>query len=303
MVMLNIFEGGVMDEKTTTILRWFAILLVVIPGSAGEQWFTPPRGDDVTPCSLRCGFNITWDSPQFVCGSDRVTRPNSACLESFYSYTVCHHNVAGKIAPDAPWSVVGAGTCECPSDCTGRGTCNGGDGCVCGVGYTGVDCASIRCDPSACAGRGTCRNVYDVGDMCECDPGYAGSDCVASMGGIPATPILLPDSEYSSKDEYGDDHPVFNQSTIAVVHIHLAEEDLEYLLNPLNSDNDDYMPADMHFFNGNLERYLVKVGFRTKGHASRSYSKKSWKVNLKEFVDREDLAGIDHIAFKAAVQT
>mmetsp|Transcript_12718 Transcript_12718/g.35938 ORF Transcript_12718/g.35938 Transcript_12718/m.35938 type:complete len:623 (-) Transcript_12718:27-1895(-) len=261
-----------------------------------------PNGTD--PCLAICGFDISWDAPQYMCGSDNVTRQNTACY-GLYPYVHCHNRLYGAKPAGSPgsWTVVGAGTCECPGDCSGHGQCVSGVGCVCDEGYGGIDCASVVCSATSCNGRGSCRTFRNVSDMCVCDPGYAGSDCVSLMGGIPPTPQLLNIPEYSSEDEYGDDHPIFNQSTIAVVHLRVAEKDLAYLLDPANSDSHVYFPADFHFFNGNIDQYLSKVGLRIKGNSSRDYVKKSWKVDIKEFIDREDLAGIDKITFKMASQT
>eukprot|EP00211_Chloroparvula_japonica_P004164 CAMPEP_0119155138 /NCGR_PEP_ID=MMETSP1310-20130426/51591_1 /TAXON_ID=464262 /ORGANISM="Genus nov. species nov., Strain RCC2339" /LENGTH=653 /DNA_ID=CAMNT_0007147725 /DNA_START=182 /DNA_END=2140 /DNA_ORIENTATION=+ len=271
---------------------------------AGETLAFDPQANDIDPCDKWCGFDVSWDDPQYVCGSDGVTHANTACYGTT-PFTTCHNTVYASVPPFTPnsWSVVGAGTCECPSDCTGHGTC-GAEACTCDDGYTGVDCASIQCSSASCNGRGTCKNFHGIGDKCMCNDGYAGSDCIAVMGAIPPTPQLVPEPEYSPEDPYGDDHPIFNQSTIAVVHFRLAQKDLDYLIDPSHTQSDIYFPADMHFLNGaGIDRTLPQVGFRIKGGASRNYAKKTWKVDLKEFIDQKDIAGIDKMGFKAASQT
>jgi len=60
----------------------------------------------------------------------------------------------------------------CPGNCTGKGSCIGGN-CRCDEGFSGDDCATVEetC-PNFCSGRGTC-----IKDVCECDELWLGDDC------------------------------------------------------------------------------------------------------------------------------
>lgn len=104
---------------------------------------------------------------------------------------------------------------------------------------------------------------------------------------------------WPSDEQYGDHHPVFNRSVIATVHIHMPPETLKILRDPSYVyQNASYLPADMVFFNGNLELELPKIGIKCKGllclfwcvtktgFSTRTYGKKSWKVDFSEFMPK-----------------
>ena len=70
---------------------------------------------------------------------------------------------------------------QCPSDCSGHGTCMTEPQlyCQCYFGYVGMDCNAKIC-PNDCSGHGYCASDGN----CTCLPGYSGYDC--SSGACPA---------------------------------------------------------------------------------------------------------------------
>ena len=83
---------------------------------------------------------------------------------------------------------------------------------------------------------------------------------------------------YTDWDDYGDDHPVFNESgllfknkglelfsVIAQLRITMSDDDLLFILNPDNFQNDTWMRSDMWFYNGNIKDKLTDVGIRVSG--------------------------------------
>ena len=57
---------------------------------------------------------------------------------------------------------------------------------------------------------------------------------------MPPFPQIYPSTQYSDADKYGDEHPAFNKSTVAEVHIFLDPADLEFLLDPDNRSTKEY---------------------------------------------------------------
>ena len=191
-------------------------------------------------------------------------------------------NVIDGVSTD--WSVLNPGTCSCPSDCTNHGSCQLGLRCNCDAGYGGVDCASIRCSEQTCSNRGTCTTLPTLGfDSCVCQDGFALGDCSAKIEYLPEIPPLLPYPQYSDWDEYGDNNPIFNESTIAQVHLTISQEDLNFLINPVNANVREYKHANFSFYNGATSQRFEDVGMRIKGGASRYFSKKSWKISFNTF--------------------
>lgn len=56
--------------------------------------------------------------------------------------------------------------------------------------------------------------------------------------------------KYYHDDPYGDAHPIFNKSRMAVIHLELSEEDLVYLFTPWNGYNQTWVKANFTFQNG-----------------------------------------------------
>jgi len=76
---------------------------------------------------------------------------------------------------------------------------------------------------------------------------------LANFPALPYGEIFPKDPYYSSRDKYGDAHPVFNLSVLATIQLYMDEADLKSLLNPLNYENENATKAQMRFFNGNID--------------------------------------------------
>eukprot|EP01114_Cavostelium_apophysatum_P021461 TRINITY_DN7495_c0_g1_i2.p1 TRINITY_DN7495_c0_g1~~TRINITY_DN7495_c0_g1_i2.p1 ORF type:complete len:390 (+),score=60.11 TRINITY_DN7495_c0_g1_i2:97-1266(+) len=213
---------------------------------------------------------------------------------AFAADSVCAYNTTGstyittqfpfgppKYCPDC--AVTSTFSCGCPNNCfnfLGRGVCSNKQ-CACYEGWSGEDCSLVDCAYSGknnCSGHGKCHKKRD---LCTCDPGFAYNDCSASEV-FSFAPIIqtLNGSVYSKKDIYGDEHPVFNESTIAQIFITMNEDDLLFLQEPANEYNRDYKDILVDFNNGNIDLKSSKGGIRVMGDWSRRFAKKSWKVEL-----------------------
>eukprot|EP01114_Cavostelium_apophysatum_P020932 TRINITY_DN7160_c0_g1_i2.p1 TRINITY_DN7160_c0_g1~~TRINITY_DN7160_c0_g1_i2.p1 ORF type:complete len:364 (-),score=68.97 TRINITY_DN7160_c0_g1_i2:28-1119(-) len=87
-------------------------------------------------------------------------------------------------------------------------------------------------------------------------------------------------TEYSSADKFGNDHPIFNRSTIAQLYVEMSPNDYMYL--NMNLSNRIYMDATLSFNNGIIEKQNFNIGIKLQGAASRGDIKKSWKVKFEE---------------------
>ena len=148
------------------------------------------------------------------------------------------------------------GKCGCPSNCseTFRGTCIN-DKCQCAEGYAGDDCISVSCDlGQSCSEKGFCQETVTPGwDVCACDEGFSGVDCSANMGHPPPIQQTLDIPQYTSWDLYGDDNPIFDQDSVAVINIEMDPADLKWFMEPINTQTHEYKPVNMvlYFFSSN----------------------------------------------------
>lgn len=116
---------------------------------------------------------------------------------------------------------------------------------------------------------------------CFCDRHHAGPFCDAPAVTL-ATPAYKPYYPTKWHDDYGDDHPLFNMSDIAVMRLTIAPSDLEFLIAPTNIDADQKKPANMLLMNGGLGVVHMPVDMSLKGAYSRKCLKKSWKLHVSD---------------------
>ena len=197
-------------------------------------------------CKNLCQTEITWDYPQYFCTSEGETRKNYFGIFAFVlGSCLIQQQAANYYPPGEPvFGISAAGKCGCPSDCSApeRGTCvensqefssSSERACRCAAGWTGPDCATVECPANQCSGRGECFTFEDAAvafSTCKCEAGYALNDCSAVMNDLPDVPLTLNHNQYTSWDQYGDKHPIFNQSTIAQIYLSIDPADLADLL-------------------------------------------------------------------------
>jgi hypothetical protein len=166
-------------------------------------------------------------------------------------------------------TILWTGTCNCPNNCMShlnQGICSN-DQCTCRNGWSGRDC-SIR------------SNQQD-------------------FNGLSSTPYpFLFGSPYSIHDKYGDNHPVFNISTMAVISVQMREEDMTKMYDYRNIYNQTFLKTTFNFNNGVLNKTFEKVGIRIKGLGSRFYTKKGIKFSFNAFDKEQRFFGLKRIDLK-----
>jgi hypothetical protein len=228
-----------------------------------------------TACTAACDAKGGSGSKTVFCGSDKVTY--NATRDAVVSDNDCYASCGV--------SVLYVGPCGCPNFCGNafaRGACSGGR-CVCKSGWGGEDCMSVSCPHNACSGHGSCSAAQQ---RCLCSLGFTGPACetqVPAVGVLPpwTQPVVPGPPQYSPLDPYGDNHPVFNLSSMPTVRITLPEDALLDELYPFNLFNDSYADGEMSFFSESVQMTGVPIGIRPKGMSTRTDIKKPWDIKFK----------------------
>jgi hypothetical protein len=150
-----------------------------------------------------CGFvyrGTAWVSPKVVAANNvhaMMECSNRGICDRISGTCLCYYDYSGLACEKT----------SCPNDCNGNGVCQNESeladaagrvyttpwdalkqlGCVCDVGYRGLDCSYVECPSSAdplngygnesgrdCSGRGICNYFNGV---CHCFPGFYGQAC------------------------------------------------------------------------------------------------------------------------------
>lgn len=248
----------------------------------------------VAVCQRICKTDVTWAWPQSACTQGTYeTVDNMICPSGTYSLFYCSSVQANPTGYRYP------GVCGCPNYCTnstGNGNCVSG-ACDCNTGWKGSDCSSVT-QGNVCSYRGDMVTINGM-EACQCSYGSGLSDCSASVGPLPPVLQTVPSTQYTSEDDYGNDHPIFNETTIATIRLTMDEAELAFMQDPLNSDTRTYLPASFWFYNGVVSQVYDKIGFRIKGGASRTFSKKSWKLSFNEYEAGQKFAQQSKLSLKA----
>ena len=89
---------------------------------------------------------------------------------------------------------------------------------------------------------------------------------------------------------------IFNSSSVAIIKIEIASAFLNYVLDPANAESDSLFPARLIFQNAEIPAdTLEPVGFRLRGNTSRRSQKKSFKLDLNEYVKGQKLYGLEKL--------
>jgi len=251
-------------------------------------------------CNSLNQIPITWTSPLSGCGLVGNLYYNVLANSTLSSLFQCMIKNFG-----APYPNIGfiyPGQCGCPNHCsniTMNGNCVGNT-CACESGWYGSDCSQVSTNNN-CSSRGYVRNINGF-NTCDC-VGYSMNDCSGIVSALPPiTQTIEPVDQYTDKDDYGDNNPLFNSSTIAQIQLTMPEDTLIYNLEPDNRKSDTYFPVDFWFYNGIINETMSDVGFRLKGGASRNYFKKTWKLSFNKFEDGRKLYQQKKLQLKAMEQ-
>jgi hypothetical protein len=249
-----------------------------------------------TTCTETCDATYPNGYPVTMCGTDLLTHVTS---QEAAEGEDCYHDVCQV-------TTLHYGPCGCPNECFasfGYGTCS--DSCACNAGWGGKDCSQPT-EGNKCSLHG---HVVMPGSKesslpypyCACDEGFTGTDCsspVFSQGHLPWGQVF-PGNEYTSKDKYQDDHPVWNTSLFATIHVNLDDAVYLDMLQPWNEQNETYRQATFSFNNGYVRESFSSVGIRLKGQGCRSHSKKCFAVKFNEFVKGQEFKGMERLGFKS----
>lgn len=140
---------------------------------------TLPKGKGSLGCFLDANFSNAKTFSNRLCPQN----PNSPTPISFMLCLEFGQN----------FTMINPGPCGCPNDCQGRGTCDNGS-CKCSPPYSGPGC--------------------DMCPTCNCGPDQSLQDCSGKTRQKQEPKHLIEGVRFTSNDDYGWEHPLFNQSTI-----------------------------------------------------------------------------------------
>lgn len=175
--------------------------------------------------------------------------------------------------------------------------------CVCDSQWSGYDC-SLPSITNICSNNGEIINDNDGSFICICNDNYTGIDCstnIFEFGNAPWGNILpsTSDEEYQPSDEYGDNHPIFNVSTLASIRVTMLPDDYVYLLTPSNFEaNNNYVHSNITFYNNKYNFTMKNIGIKLKGAFSRFDLKKGWNFKFNEFISGQNLMGVKKLGLK-----
>ena len=86
---------------------------------------------------------------------------------------------------------------------------------------------------------------------------------------------------------------VYDDSELAVIHITVDPEDLEWMYD--NVESDSIHPATIQFQNAYLDETIDSIGFRLRGNTSRNAAKKSFKIDFNHFISGRDFYDVEKL--------
>ncbi len=89
---------------------------------------------------------------------------------------------------------------------------------------------------------------------------------------------------------------IFESNAVAILRVEIAPAFLSYILDPAHAESDSLFPARMIFQNDYIAGdTLEPVGFRLRGNTSRHSQKKSFKLDINEFVRGQKFYGVEKL--------
>ena len=86
---------------------------------------------------------------------------------------------------------------------------------------------------------------------------------------------------------------VYDESELAVIHVTVDPEDLEWMYD--NVESDSIHPATIQFQNAYLDETIDSIGFRLRGNTSRNAAKKSFKIDFNHFISGRDFYDVEKL--------
>jgi len=86
-----------------------------------------------------------------------------------------------------------------------------------------------------------------------------------------------------SKKINPDFNQIFLQGEVSVINLYMDETEKQLLLYPADLNANTYYKATFHFKNSLIDTTLENVGIRIRGNTARGSSKKSFKIDFKEY--------------------
>ncbi|RIK73314.1 hypothetical protein DCC62_17635 [candidate division KSB1 bacterium] len=101
---------------------------------------------------------------------------------------------------------------------------------------------------------------------------------------------------YAQSNYREESEKIFARNAVAIIQVDLAQEHLDYVLDIANAESDSLFPARLIFKNDVIAGdTLEPVGFRLRGNTSRYAQKKSFKLDLNEYVRGQKLYGLEKL--------
>jgi len=118
---------------------------------------------------------------------------------------------------------------------------------------------------------------------CSCAAGYAGPSCEIPLSGkkSPSIPAAVDAPQFNSKDKYGMNHPIFNDSTVAQIRLTTSADVLDWFLDPTLKNDDSYKgPVRMWFDNGVVHETLENCAIKHSGSLMLLFPKKNIRIGF-----------------------
>ncbi len=226
--------------------------------------FSFSLGQIQNSCLENCDVENPGGYPVTMCGTDYLTH---------YTHTD-NLGASGCYMCSCLTMTYYEGICGCPNDCFsdfGLGHCSDDGTCSCNSSWGGKDC-SLPMYGNVCGLHGKIIMPNDKSsafpfEYCQCDDGWTGIDCSSPIFRGKSLPWgnVFDGDYYTSEDKYGDDHPVWNISTLATIRLEMNESDYVNLLQPWNLYNQTYAKVNVYFDNGYTHETILDAGIHIKG--------------------------------------
>ncbi len=111
-----------------------------------------------------------------------------------------------------------------------------------------------------------------------------------------ALSIIAPVLCHGQNTYWQESEKIFSSNSVALVKIEIDPAFLNYILDPAHAESDSLFPARLIFQNAEIPAdTLEPVGFRLRGNTSRYAQKKSFKVDINEYVRGQKLYELEKL--------